>query len=170
MTAWDRVVGKAHHFFALFVILCIVEACGCVPGAKMPQAQQIADMAISTIGLGVRIADDHCADRARSIFVDEGDKDAALDLAMKCAGNYRTARAALMSAAYAVDGWSDAKNHGRAACALSEATTALQWTVNALRQSKAWEVPREVSLALAASAVLADMVEARECALPAVKP
>jgi hypothetical protein len=139
---------------------------GCAPGAKAPAAEQVAAMAISTIGLGVRIADDHCADRARAIFVDEGDKDAAIDLAMKCAGNYRTARSALLSAAYAVDGWADAKNHGRAVCALSEATTALQWTVAALRQSKAWDVPREVSLALAASAVLADMVEARECAMP----
>lgn len=163
----SAIAAKFHHYFALAIILLVVEACGCIPGAKAPSAEQVASMALSTIELGVVVADNACAERAKSIFVTDGDKEAALDLATKCAGNYRTARAALLSAAYAVDGWSDAKNHGRAVCALSEATTALQWTVNALRQSKAWEVPREVSLALAASAVLADMVEARECALPA---
>lgn len=135
---------------------------GCPPSARTPSAQDVASMAISTVALGVRIADEHCVSRAAAIF-NAGDKQGSLDLAMKCKQHYNAARSALMAAAYAVDGWSDAKNHGKAVCAVSEAATSLSFTVRLLKESKAWTPPREITMAISAAAVLADMVEAKQC-------
>lgn len=139
---------------------------GCPPAARAPSAQSVAGMAISTVALGVKVANDHCHSRVQAVFA-SGDKQAALDLADKCTAQYNSARQALLAAAYAVDGWTDAANHGKAVCALSEATSSLTLTVSALRTSKAYVPPREVAMALAAVAVVSEMVEARECVLPA---
>lgn len=135
---------------------------GCPPAAKSPSAQAVAALAVNSVALGVRIANEACRDRAQAIFV-EGDKQRSLELANKCTAEYKTARAALMAAAYAIDGWSDAENHGKALCALSEATTALSLTVEALKAGGVWTPPREVAVALGAAAVLGEMVEGKQC-------
>lgn len=158
---------RFHHLAALAVIwLFFACSVACKPGsAKAPTAEYIAGLTINTVALGVRVADEHCAMKARQMFK-EGDRDGAIDLASKCAGHYDAARNALMAAAYAVDAWADAAQRGKAVCALNEATTSLSHIVEALKKSGIYTPPREVVMALAAVAVLAEMVEAKSCPLP----
>jgi hypothetical protein len=160
---------KFHHLFAMVVIWCLVAACtalgGCKPsGSKVPTVEYVATLTINTVALGVSVADEECALRARAIYK-AGAVAEAIDLATKCAGHYDTARNALMAAAAAVDAWSDANARGKVVCALNEAATALSYSMAAIQKSGAWSPPREVTMALAAVAVLAEMVEAKSCPL-----
>jgi hypothetical protein len=173
MITWKELRGprdvsftaRFHHLFALVFILAIASCLGtgCRPtGSKVPTVEYVASLTVNTVALGVAVADEHCAMRARAIYK-AGDVDTAIDLATKCAGHYDAARNALMAAAYAVDAWSNAAARGKAVCALNEAATSLSYMVSAMQKSGAWSPPREVTMALAAVAVLAEMVEAKSC-------
>lgn len=166
------VVERARHLFALVCVMVIASCLGaaCKPtGSKVPTVEYVATLTVNTVALGVSVADEHCAMRARAMY-QGGDKDGAIDLATKCSGHYDAARNALMAAAYAVDAWANANARGKAVCALNEAATSLSYIVTAIQKSGAWSPPREVSMALAAVAVLAEMAEAKSCPIVAPVP
>ena len=142
----------------IVVLLFAVTLLGCPRGARSPSARDVAWLAVDSVATGVKIANEVCLTRAKSIAASGGDAQ-ALELADKCSKDYDAARFALLAAAHAID----ASDHSTAVCALSDATAALGFTVASLRTGGAWTPPREVETALHAAEVLSMMVEAKAC-------
>lgn len=176
----QRIADKFHHYCALALIwlffCAFATGCGLFPAKfqpKVPTAEYVAGLTVQTVAFGAVYADVMCEKTARDNYGaakemgDGAGMDRAIALVEGCDKNYDVARKALLAAALAVDGWKDASDHSSVVCALTEATTALSLIVQALRDAGVVTFPREVTMALAAVSVLAEMVEAKQCLLPA---
>lgn len=147
----------------VFVVAFVatVALLGCRPALS---PRHLARGAVLSVAQAVRVGDHVCASKARAIYADgEGDVEAALALATKCAKGYDLARKSLIAAAYAVDAWGSAEASGKAVCAVSEATAGLRLIIAALRESGVVTLPGEVADGMAAAQWIADQVQGGQC-------
>lgn len=129
MTPWDRALSRFHHYFALFVILCVVEACGCKPANTALAARETVRGAILGLANGAQYATLVCA----RVYQQMPDGPEAEALFETCSTGWDQAKASLNAADHLVDVWDEA-TAPRVVCLASRALAAVAATMTALRK------------------------------------
>lgn len=151
---------------AIVVLWLALAVAGCglfsAKPAKEPPARYLARGAVLAVAHAVKIVDSVCAERAVGMYK-SGDEAGGIALAERCEKAYEAARKGVLAAAYAVDGWADAEDQGRAVCALNEGVAGLRMGIEALRQAGVVDLPKEIGDALAIAQWLSTETTVKQC-------